>query len=165
VIRRVERDDALIADMVAIEAEFWQLVQDRTPPALEGRASPDLVRRLFPGAESGKVIEIDAAALAILRAAKRAQQDETAAERRKKELTAQVQILIGDAEFATHNGRIVATWKNDDGRRSADLDHLASEFPAAYAATVSRTPGRRFLSKLSADEIGTGTPEIVREAA
>ena len=164
VIRRVDRDDVLIADMIAIEEEFWHLVLDRTPPALEGRASPDLVRRLFPGAESGKVIEIDDVTLAILLASKRAQQDETAAERRKKELAAQVQLLVGDAEFITHNGKIVATWKNGDGRRSTDYDRLASEFPAAYAATVSRTPGRRFLNKLKDAGDGAAVTPL-REAA
>jgi putative phage-type endonuclease len=164
VIRRVDRDDALIADMTAVEAEFWQLVLDRTPPALEGRASPDLVRRLFPGAVSGKVIEIGADALAILRDARRAQQDESAAKRSKEELSARVQMLAGDAEIITCGGRVVATWKNGDGRRSADLDLMAREFPAAYAAAVSRKPGRRFLNKLKDSDVLAGT-EIAREAA
>lgn len=56
VFRRVERDEALIADLIAIEAEFWQMVQDRTPPAIEGtEAEAELLARLFPHADDAEV--------------------------------------------------------------------------------------------------------------
>ena len=50
-IRRVDRDETLITDLTAIEAEFWELVEARTPPALEGPASAGLVARLYPDAD------------------------------------------------------------------------------------------------------------------
>lgn len=56
VFRRVERDEALIADLTAIESEFWQMVQDRTPPAIEGTAADaDLLARLFPLGDGSEV--------------------------------------------------------------------------------------------------------------
>lgn len=127
VIRRVERDDGLIADLTAMESEFWQMVQDRTPPALEGPAAPALVRRLFPWAEPGKVAEVGSDAVKMLREARKAQQEEHAARDRKQELTAKVLFGAGNAEVIMHDGNVVATCKNGTGQR----------------------PGRRFLNKVA----------------
>ena len=164
VIRRIERNDLLITDMNAMEAEFWQLVKDGTPPALEGRASPALVKRLFPGAETGKVIELDDEAIDLLRENRRVQREEATAKRSKEELAAKVQMLIGDAEFATHRGRLVATWKATAGRENTDSELLKEKYPAVAAEVVTRTPGRMFLNKLGNKDLqGDGTAR--KEAA
>ena len=79
VIRRIERDEAFIADLTAAEGEFWQLVEARTPPALEGRASADLIARLYPQADDGKTAELSAADVALLREYRKELANENAA--------------------------------------------------------------------------------------
>lgn len=142
-IRRVERDDALIADMNAIEAEFWALVQAGEPPALEGTASADLVARLFPEGDPTAEAKFEAGDLDILRGYQREQQAEAAAKRRKEELKAQACALIGGAAKAVYDGETVATWANTS-RTNCDVERLRKEFPAAAAAVLTSKPGRRF---------------------
>lgn len=49
IVHRVERDEDTIAGLRAIGAEFWQQVQDRTPPPVNGSAAcTDLLNRLHP---------------------------------------------------------------------------------------------------------------------
>ena len=112
VIRRIERDDAFIADLTAVEAEFWALVEARTPPALEGRASADLIARLYPQADSGVTAELSAEHVALLREYRKELANENAAKARKKEIKALVTAAMGDAAAGTFDGEVVARWSN-----------------------------------------------------
>lgn len=110
VIRRFERDESFITDLTAAEEEFWALVESRTAPALEGRASADLIARMYPDAVTGKTVELDDARAGLLREYLKEGAAKKAAEDRQDEIKANIQALMGDAEIATWNGEPAARW-------------------------------------------------------
>lgn len=147
-IRRVERDEALIADLRAIEEEFWELVQARTPPPLEGgKAAEDLVRRMFPRARPGRKVEVGEQGLRLLRDYDDAHQAEIGAKARKQRAKTDFTHLMGDAEIATYRGEEVATWSNAS-KTSYEKTVLEERFPDAAAAARRTTYHRKFLNKL-----------------
>jgi putative phage-type endonuclease len=146
VIRRIERDDAFIADLTACEEEFWQLVEARTPPALEGRASADLIARLYPEAGNGKTVELSAADVALLREYRKELANEGAAKGRKDEIKAIITAVMGDAAIATYEGRTVARWTNGK-RTSVSKDSIAvlrEKYPDVAAEVVTDKGFRQF---------------------
>lgn len=49
-VHRIERDDALIARLIELEAAFWRYVETDTPPPADGSESADrALRCLYPG--------------------------------------------------------------------------------------------------------------------
>lgn len=57
--REVPRDEDIIARIRDVEAEFWNLVETRTPPAWDGsEQATKILKALYPKAEPGKTIEL-----------------------------------------------------------------------------------------------------------
>lgn len=148
VIRRVERNDDLIADMRAMELELWQLIEARTPPALDGgKAAEALIKRLFPTGVPGLQIEVDKEFLKLLRAHRLAQREESAAKKRKESLRDELAYLMGDAVEAVHGGEVVATRPNRT-KSKTDETALREQHPAVAAEVLSETHYRQFNNKL-----------------
>jgi putative phage-type endonuclease len=146
VIRRIERDESFIADLTACEEEFWELVEARTPPALEGCASAGLIARLYPEAADGKTVELSASDVALLREYRKELANENAAKERKKEIKAQVTAVMGDAAVATYEGNVVARWANrtrtDVPKENIKL--LRAEYPDIAKQVVHEGGYRQF---------------------
>lgn len=147
VFRRIARDEQMIADLTAIEEEFWDLVLARTPPALEGGAkAADLIARIYPRAVSRLEVKLADDELGLLREYADAHAAEAAAKQRKETAKAQVTALIGDAETAVHDGEVVATWSNRS-RVSCDYDLLRERWPEAATQVLTERHYRQFASK------------------
>jgi putative phage-type endonuclease len=155
VIRRVERDDALIADMRAMEHELWGLIEARTPPALEGgKASAELINRLFPNGVPGKRIDVDEDFVQLLRDYDRTHNRLAPFEVVKTEAKAKATALMGDATEAVYQGRTVATWRNAKPSTVCDIALLREQFPDVAAQVLTERPGsRRFNNKISKEAI------------
>ncbi|MFV2172267.1 YqaJ viral recombinase family protein [Actinomadura sp. LOL_016] len=148
VIRRVERDENLIATICASEQELWELVEARTPPPLEGgAASEDLVKRLFPHGVPGKRVEVDTAFMVKLRDHKAASKAEGAAKKRKESLRDELAYVMGDATEAWHDGECVATRKNQT-KTNAPVTVLRQKHPEVAAEVVTEKTSRVFSNKL-----------------
>jgi putative phage-type endonuclease len=146
VIRRIERDEAFIADLTAAEEEFWQLVEARTPPALEGRASADLIARLYPEADNGKTVELSAADVALLREYRKELANESAAKGRKNEIKALITAVMGEAGTAVHEGETVARWANRS-KTSVPKEGIAAlreKYPDVAAEVITDKGFRQF---------------------
>lgn len=146
VIRRIDRDDAFIADLTAVEAEFWALVEARTPPALEGRASADLIARLYPEAGTGKTAEMSAEEMDLLREYRKELANENAAKKRKDEIKAVITAAMGDAETAVHDGEPVARWANRS-KTSVPKEGIAvlrEKYPDVAAEVIHQGGYRQF---------------------
>jgi putative phage-type endonuclease len=153
VIRRIERDEAFIRDLTACEEEFWQLVEARTPPALEGRASADLIARLYPEADNGKTAELSAADVALLREYRKELANESAAKGRKDEIKALITAVMGDAAIATYEGRPAARWANRS-KTSVPKEGIAvlrEKYPDVAAEVVTDKGFRQFGVTLKGD--------------
>ena len=149
--RRIEHDDRFIADLTVIEAEFWALVQARTPPALEGgRAAADLVARMFPVADPASERKLEPADLDVLREYAAALADENAAKQRKDSAKAVITSLMGTADRAVYDGETVAAWDNRS-KVSCDHKHLAAEWPEIAAQVLTSKAYRQFANKFQGE--------------
>jgi putative phage-type endonuclease len=145
-IRRIDRDDAFIANLTAAEAEFWALVEARTPPALEGRASADLIARMYPEAMSGATAELSAEDVDLLREYRKELANESAAKGRKDEIKAVITAAMGDAEIAVHDGEPVARWANRS-KTSVPKEGIAAlreKYPDVAAEVIASKGYRQF---------------------
>lgn len=161
--RVVTRDDALIADMVKIEGEFWGWVVDGVEPPVDGSpATTDVLNERWPGALQAPVeLAEDAAALRdrIKDCERVAAQAKAEIDLAKNELRA----LVGDhAEFTLPDGS-AGSWRRNGTFATKrfcdeqpelmehftrpvptlDVDAIKAERPdlhAAYRARVLRVP-------------------------
>jgi putative phage-type endonuclease len=147
VIRRVERDEAFIADLTAVEAEFWEMVRNLTPPALDGgEKAARLIARLYPDVTPGKTVELTGEQFALLREYLKEGAAAKAAEERKTEIKALITQVMGDAETAVHEGEPVATW-SPRRRTQVTKENIAvlrERYPDAAAEVVEEKPFRAF---------------------
>ncbi len=144
--RFVERDEELIAMLIKLETDFWQHVQNNTPPPLDGsEASAKFLADKFAESKANSQIDLpDNAAELIV-------QYETAKER-LDEITAQKQQaenllkqMLGNNEIGTVGSSVVA-WKAVSQER-LDTKTLKAEHPALYKKYAAKTSCRRFSIK------------------
>jgi putative phage-type endonuclease len=129
VVRYVERDQALIDQLIELEARFWAQVIERRPPTPDGsRACTDFLNEIR--ATAGKTVTLDVDEVAPLigqrdRAAaaiKAAEADKAAAEN-------QLRALLDDAEIGlSPQGHELVTWKAQT-RRDIDRDRFKAAGP------------------------------------
>ncbi|WP_326646101.1 YqaJ viral recombinase family protein [Streptosporangium sp. NBC_01755] len=133
-IRHVERNDRLISLMVEAQADLWQMVQDGTPPALDGTdATARAIAELCPYAIDLPA-ELPAAMVTRLRADQGWAEEIKILEQQRKAVKNEITALLGDLNVGTYQGQDVVTWKNT-GKFAADKftsDHpdLAEQFTA-----------------------------------
>ena len=143
------RDDAHIARQITAADEFWQHVQDRTPPPvdLETITDAEIAARYPEVIDPDSTVEVtalpvpeiildDLARLAQLKAGAAAIGDE------QKQIEARIKATVGDREYLTVEGRPVVRWQSVAGRRTFDK-----------AAAV----------KTLAEQIGKTPPEVEAE--
>lgn len=132
-IRRVERDERLIRVLVEAEEELWQMVQDGTPPALDGsEATARALAQIHGRAEVGRVVELDDRAVTLLRESLELAAEIKAMEERRAAVRNEITAVMGDATEAVHGGQVVAAWRPtgrfDAERFATDHPEVAQEF-------------------------------------
>lgn len=145
-VHRIERDDALIARLIQLEAQFWKYVETDTPPPADGSESADrALRHLYPG-DGGTVDFTDDRQLSSVFAdlvAIRA--DIETRQQTEAQLKQTIQHAIGDATRAVFETGEVSFKRSKDSS-TVDLKQLLAdhpEFETQYAITKSGS--RRFL--------------------
>jgi putative phage-type endonuclease len=139
---RLDRDDAFIADLLAAEAAFWDLVVTRTPPPPDGSpGARRVLQALHPAPTGGPVVLPDTAA-AWARAYLDAAQREQLAAADKERAAQALMALLGDAPQGTA-GSYRVLW-TPMTRRSFDFARFRAEHPDLYAAYSMPQPTRRF---------------------
>jgi putative phage-type endonuclease len=143
---RVERDDALIARLIELEARFWQYVEADTPPPADGSNSADrALRHLYPG-HVGTVDFTDDRTLSSTFADLVAVRAEIEARQKiEAQLKQSIQAAMGDATRAVFETGEVSFRRSKDSS-AVDLKRLLldhPEFEAQYA--LSKPGSRRFL--------------------
>lgn len=140
--RRIVRDEALIAVMKDAAASFWQLVENRTPPAPTGtEGDRRALEALYAEATDRQVTITDDAMRAAhdyLAASARVKEWEAA----KEEAANRLRAFLGDAEAATYAGKVAVRW-SPFTRRSIDTARLRAEAPEVAARYETELVGRR----------------------
>jgi putative phage-type endonuclease len=143
---RIERDDALIARLIELEARFWHYVETDTPPLPDGSESADrALRHLYPG-RGGTVDFTDDRRLSSVFADLVAVRDEIEARQAiEAQLKQQIQQAMGDATRAVFETGEVSFRRSKDSS-AIDLKQLLVDHPEFEAQYATSKPGsRRFL--------------------
>lgn len=147
-IKRVERDDALIAQIIEAEKAFWfdHVVADVPPPLASGDCS--LMDQLFGVSAPKKAIERDdlESVCADYKAAKATLDT---AEDEVKRLQAILKDAMQDAE-TMHCGKYRTSWKNQTSMR-VDSKALKAKYEAIYEQCLRPSVSRPFTMKTMED--------------
>lgn len=145
-VHRIERDDALIARLIELEAAFWRYVETDTPPPADGSESADrALRCLYPGA-GGTVDFTDdrrlSSAFADLIAVRAEIETRQTLEAQLKQTIMQG---MGEADRAQFETGSVSFKRSKDGS-GVDLKRLLADQPQLATQYAITKPGsRRFL--------------------
>lgn len=135
--------------LVQLEGDFWQHVQDGTPPPLDGSdAAKEFLAAKFPDSKPSSRIALPDSAVDLLAQYDAAcEQLETITEQ-KQQAENLLKEMMGENEVATAGDRII-TWKSTS-RESLDNKTLKAEHPALYKKYASKISYRRFSIKAAA---------------
>ncbi|MFE2912868.1 YqaJ viral recombinase family nuclease [Kitasatospora indigofera] len=112
IVHRVERDDDLIAGMLTVGAEFWQRVQDGTPPRVDGTpATRDLLHQLHPADDGGIAVADPVEVERLIRDRARAKADGDAVEARLLTAENRMKEIAGDAAEVHIRGELAYSWR------------------------------------------------------
>ena len=144
---RIERDDTLIAQLVALEQQFWGYVErDQQPPA-DGSASAELALRCLYPRDSGTTLDFStdlemSGVFSDLLAVLEVITTQTALESQLKQ---RIQQRMGEATRAVFEiGEV--SWKRSKDGTSLDTTQLLKEHPEmAQTYAVTKPGSRRFL--------------------
>ncbi len=141
--RFIPRDDELIAMLIELEAQFWDHVQNVTPPALDGSdASARFLARLYPDSVPRSQITLPDEAAEVLDLYDQASEQLETVTQRKQEAENRLKQMLGENEAGISGGRII-TWKSVTQER-LDSRTLKVEHPALYQKYTNKTSYRRF---------------------
>ena len=144
---RIERDDTLIAQLVALEQQFWGYVErDQEPPA-DGSASAELALRCLYPRDSGTTLDFStdlemSGVFSDLLAVREVITTQTALESQLKQ---RIQQRMGEATRAVFEiGEV--SWKRSKDGTSLDTTQLLKDHPEmAQTYAVTKPGNRRFL--------------------
>ena len=144
---RIERDDTLIAQLIALEQQFWGYVErDQQPPA-DGSASAELALRCLYPRDSGTTLDFStdlemSGVFSDLLAVREVITTQTALESQLKQ---RIQQRMGEATRAVFEiGEV--SWKRSKDGTSLDTTQLLKEHPEmAQIYAVTKPGSRRFL--------------------
>ncbi|WP_017429373.1 YqaJ viral recombinase family nuclease [Vreelandella jeotgali] len=146
-IHRVERDDDMIEQMIALERQFWEYVEQDVAPPANGSASDDrALRQLFPR-DDGEVLDFTdddtlSEAFANLQQVRQQLDD---LKKREAKLKHYLQQAMGTATGATFPSGSLS-WKQSKPGTRLDTKRLQQEHPEICADYLKTVPGsRRFI--------------------
>ena len=130
-IYTVVRDDEYIGYLRQIELDFWQSVMSETMP--EVRTEED-ARLAWPTTQHDQEIEGSEASVMSQEQLLRVQANIEDLKEEESSLKALLMAEIGDAgDTLTYEGKKLATWKQQKGKKTVNLAVLLEEYPEAYA--------------------------------
>lgn len=143
-IYTVKSDPELAAMLIEEESKFWQMVENKTPPAPR---SLDEMKVAFP-TSTDTAVEANAEINGALEELRNVLEEQKKIEGTAKELTAKIQGYMGTAERLTFAGDTLVTWKSTKPRVTFDSAALKKAMPDVYEQyTKLGAPSRRFMIK------------------
>lgn len=145
-IHRIERDEAMIAQLIALERQFWDYVESDTPPPADGSDSADqALRALFPQ-DDGETIDLCqdvvlSQAFADLQQVRKTLDD---AKKQEAKLKHCLQQAMGTATLATFPSGSLS-WKQTQPVNRLDTKALQKDHPGLCADYLRAHPGSRRL--------------------
>jgi len=142
----IERDEDIINYLIQIESEFWQMVQDRIPPAVDGsESSAEILKILYPESEPDSETILPSEAETLISEYELACEEERKAKERKEEAANKLKALLGEYETGRIGDRLVS-WKTVRSYR-LDSKALKAAHPEIYQEFAREHSYRRFSIK------------------
>lgn len=146
-VHRIERDEQMIAQLIALERAFWGYVESGQAPAADGSDTAGrALRCLYPN-DSGQTLDLTgelemSAVFSDLIAVRQVLAEHL---KREADLKQRIQQRMGDASRALFEGGDVS-WKRSKDGNSFDLGRLLRDRPELAVTYAKVVPGtRRFL--------------------
>jgi putative phage-type endonuclease len=146
-IHRIERDDTMIARLMALERQFWRYVETDTAPPADGSDSADVALRCLYPQDSGSILDLSqdlemSAAFSDLLAVREVLTSNVLLEAQLKQ---RIQQRMGDATKVVFETGDV-TWKRSKDGAGLDVATLLKDQPELLQRYALVKPGsRRFL--------------------
>ena len=131
VVREIERDEEVIANLISIEEDFWfnHVVEKRMPPPDGSDAAGNAIREMYT-ASRAETLDLSGLAgrmaryndIEVLMGSLKAEQEM---------IKQEIMLAMGEADTALCGNRKV-TWKSQKGRVSIDTKKLREELPDVY---------------------------------
>lgn len=144
---RIVRDDAMIAQLIALERQFWDCVEGDQAPAADGSDSADLALRALYPRDSGSTLDLSAdlemsGVFSDLLAVRQVIATQTTLEAQLKQ---RIQQRMGESSRAVFETGEVS-WKRSKDGSCLDTTRLLKEQPTLAEPYLVTKPGsRRFL--------------------
>ena len=146
-IHRIERDETMITQLIALEAQFWEWVKtEQEPPADASESAATALRCLYTQ-DTGEEIDLseDEAASSAFTQLQQIRCHLQDCETKEALLKHQIQQRMGNASFARFAGGAVS-WKRSKDSQIFHAALLQKEHPEIAQAYLGTKPGsRRFL--------------------
>ena len=145
-IHRIERDEAMIDQLISLERQFWDYVENDTPPPADGSDSADqALRALFPQ-DNGETLDFcqDAGLSQAFADLQRVRHTLDAAKKEEAKLKHNLQQAMGTATLATFPSGSLS-WKQTKPVNRLDTKTLQKDHPGLCADYLHAHPGTRRL--------------------
>ncbi|WP_342618399.1 lambda-exonuclease family protein [Rhodoferax sp. GW822-FHT02A01] len=146
-IHRIERDEAMIQQLIELERQFWRCVQTDEPPPADGSESADVALRCLYPQDSGQTLDfthdmVMSATFSDLLAIRAHLQTCVELEAQLKQ---RIQERMGDASRAVFDGGSVS-WKRSKDGSMLDTEALLKDHPELLQRySLAKSGSRRFL--------------------
>lgn len=144
---RIERDERLIGDLVAMEAAFWQRVQDGDPPPVDGSdASTELLARLWAGDDAAEKVVSPAQVAPLLAEIEAVKAQSAELDTRLALAQNTLRALLGDAEVAIADGETAFTWKQNGTFNNKRFREARPDLAQQYTRMVPAIDAKALLA-------------------
>lgn len=146
-IFRIERDEALIARLIALEQEFWEMVQSGIAPPGDGSESSEKALRYLYPVDSGDQVDFsdDEGLSACFEELVQARLELDAANKREARLRQHLQMHMGEASKAVFACGGAVTWKRSKDGQVFNTSQFVQDHPTLAQRYLSvRAGSRRF---------------------
>lgn len=129
----VPRNDIFIEDMVTQAEKFWDCVQAKVPPAVDGSESTsETLKKIYPESQEGS-IALSSSEGSLIQRIDELTATENVIKQEKEECINALKLALGDNESGVFGERKVS-WKTQKGRTSIDTKKLKAERPEIFQA-------------------------------
>lgn len=150
-IHRIERDEALIAQLIELEARFWRYVETDTAPPADGSDSAAIALKALWPSDSGETLDLrgDLALSAAFSDLVAVRATLAATALQEESLRQTIQQRMGDATVAAFDGGEVR-WKRSKDGTVLDTERLQADHPELVRQYLGTKAGsRRFTVKVN----------------
>lgn len=144
--KEVQRDEELIEMIIEAEKDFWKMVEDKTPPALDGSSAAEkYLKEKYSNAEVGKIEKLGFEYEDKIKNYFKLKKKKDLLDIQINEIENQIKFELKDAEVGFAPGYSII-WKNVSSNR-VDSKKLKSEYPDIYKEVLKENKSRRFSIK------------------